>query len=494
MRRGDPLMARPPRRARSAPRPGRGRASRRRRISTALVSPTTSTECAALARATRAPGRLRAAIPAAIDDDPLAPLAQLERQRAGMRLARRSRAAAACRYRRAPGSARPAGAETRNAAPAIGAWPRVSDRVSDEVDEDAVLLDRIVEQREPAVAMAEKPQHRRHPLDRLLQRAGTSSCAARKAARGCRSGRAAPCSCTEGLRRAVAAIGQDLDRAARVRARAAPARCAFPSRPARQARRSAPSARAAAPRRPVPRRRCAPGGAPAGRCSPASRGAARGRSRGRRSPRNARSRRRSASPATSERQAIGCQAGILGEPALHQSARRVARRRADADQVGEPAEPVPGGEPFRPGARRKPHRRSGCAPARRQNSMSPARIASPRFGVARPALVELEPQIGRHAADQRMAIERPGGERAPSVAPQPGEQIGHLRRRRRRAAARAPRRGSERISSGAAPGVSRCRPAPATAARQPCSGPASRTCRSVASHGRLAGGAIHRAS
>ena len=41
-----------------------------------------------------------------------------------------------------------------------------------EIDEDAILLDRIVEQREAAIAMAEKPQHRRHPLDRVLHRRG----------------------------------------------------------------------------------------------------------------------------------------------------------------------------------------------------------------------------------------------------------------------------------------------------------------------------------
>src|ERR1044071_7808747 len=40
----------------------------------------------------------------------------------------------------------------------------------DQIDKVRVFLDRIVEQREAAVAMTEKPQHRRHRLDRLLQR------------------------------------------------------------------------------------------------------------------------------------------------------------------------------------------------------------------------------------------------------------------------------------------------------------------------------------
>ena len=64
------------------------------------------------------PGRVRAAIAAAIDDDPLASLAELERQRARHAPPRRNRAAAACRYRPARGSARPAAAGSRNAAPA----------------------------------------------------------------------------------------------------------------------------------------------------------------------------------------------------------------------------------------------------------------------------------------------------------------------------------------------------------------------------------------
>ena len=52
-----------------------------------------------------------------------------------------------------------------------------------EVDHDAVFLDRIVEQREAAIAMAEEAQYRRHCLDRVAQRgwrldAGGPQCAA----------------------------------------------------------------------------------------------------------------------------------------------------------------------------------------------------------------------------------------------------------------------------------------------------------------------------
>src|SRR5712675_1909557 len=105
------------------------------------------------------PGRLRAAITAAIDDDALALAAQFEGQHAGMRVPvkamRRLRRSGAFRLRTG----------------------------QHEVDQDAVFLDRIVEQREAAVAMAEEAQYRRHCLDRVAQRgwrldAGGPQCAA----------------------------------------------------------------------------------------------------------------------------------------------------------------------------------------------------------------------------------------------------------------------------------------------------------------------------
>src|SRR5260370_41353932 len=53
----------------------------------------------------------------------------------------------------------------------------------DEIDEHPILLARIVEQRQAAVAMAEKPQYRRHALDRVLQRRGRlDPCAAKRRA------------------------------------------------------------------------------------------------------------------------------------------------------------------------------------------------------------------------------------------------------------------------------------------------------------------------
>src|SRR5712691_7047582 len=115
-----------------------------------------------------APGRLGAAISAAIDDDPLAPLAQLEGEGSGMRLA-----VEAARRRLA-------GIDDDQALPGLQAlktglrrrhW-RMAPRLragQGEIDDDAILLDRVVEQRETAIAMAKKPQHRRHALDRLLQ-------------------------------------------------------------------------------------------------------------------------------------------------------------------------------------------------------------------------------------------------------------------------------------------------------------------------------------
>ena len=94
------------------------------RISTALVSATTSTECAALERATRRQAGLGAAIAAAIDDDALAPVAHLERQRAGMGMlveAGRRRLAGIDQHQAVPGL-QPLKAGMSAPAPARGPW------------------------------------------------------------------------------------------------------------------------------------------------------------------------------------------------------------------------------------------------------------------------------------------------------------------------------------------------------------------------------------
>ena len=128
------------------------------------------------------PGRLRAAITAAIDDDALALAAQFEGQHAGMRVpvkAVRRRLAGIDQHQRLA-RLQPLKTGMR------GLRRRGTFRLrtgQHEVDHDAVFLDRIVEQREAAVAMAEEAQYRRHCLDRVAQRgwrldAGGSQCAA----------------------------------------------------------------------------------------------------------------------------------------------------------------------------------------------------------------------------------------------------------------------------------------------------------------------------
>ena len=298
--------------------------------------------------------------------------------------------------------------------------------------------------------MAEKAQHRRHALDRLLQRAGTSTCAGAQhrahVDQVAQHRRAAPTGCASGGRHRAGSAS-----AARARARAAPGRSAFPGRRARPARRSAPSARAAAPA-PVSSqaavrdrwrscaarlasiaRRSGPVGLAAGdlvemhdpgedAASPARRSA----------------RRPDASAALSASQ-------------LCTSARAASRAAgADADQVGEPGETVPGGEPVRPGAGRKPYRRRVAHQLAGQLDLAGEdRVAA--LGVARPALADPEPQIGRHAARSACgdrAGRRPAraARRAAAGSADPGP------RRRGRCAHRPPgRSGPEPISSARRP-------------------------------------------
>ena len=130
----------------------------------------------------------------------------------------------------------------------------------------------------------------------------------------------------------------------------------------------------------------------------------------------------------------------VGHPALHQHAGRVARRGADRDQIVEPAEPVPPGQPFGAGVGRKPGRgRTADQLAGEFDVAGQDRVAAPR--IARPALVELQPQLGRRRSDQRLAIER---RRRPAPA-------------RRRPASRA----NASRSVAARPAARRVAPAPA---------------------------------
>ena len=113
-------------------------------------------------------------------------------------------------------------------------------------------------------------------------------------------------------------------------------------------------------------------------------------------------------------------AGVLGDPALHQLARRLARarrrprqyRRASRSRAKRRAIPCPaaGGD----------QRGDGVADqlAGELDLAGGNRCAA--LGVARPALRDSELQIGGNPPDQGMAIERTGGERPQRVAPQAG--------------------------------------------------------------------------
>ena len=103
-----------------------------------------------------------------------------------------------------------------------------------------------------------------------------------------------------------------------------------------------------------------------------------------------------------------------------------SRRRPDGNQVGEPAEAVPSGEPARSGFGRLPcrHRIAHQLAAKFDIAGQDGCAA---IGIARPALVELDAQIRRHGTEQGVPVKRSGGQGAPSIPPQPCEQVGVLR-------------------------------------------------------------------
>ena len=334
-----------------------------------------------------APGRFGAAIPAAIDDDPVAPLAQLEGQRAGMRRARRSRAAVAfrCRPQRALPGGEPLKSGVRRLLRRMAAGFRSG---QDEIDDDRVLLDRAVEQRQPAVAVAEKAQHRRHASIACCTAGGMSACATRKTAAQIDQVAQYP-QLNRRVAAAVAAIGQDLDR-----------QLAFerPHRPRDPLFRAAERDRAAD----QPLQRAHPGRAgqlPAG-----------GSRQVPHLGRDARQHRAAQCPvdlaagdsskctiqakmrvaATSERHATGCQAALS---ASQLCTRARAGSRAEAPTaIRSASQPNPCQAASQLG-----RRSAGCHTGIGLRTSSPQiRYCRPgsrcRAGVARPALVELEPQ------------------------------------------------------------------------------------------------------
>ena len=94
-------------------------------------------------------------------------------------------------------------------------------------------------------------------------------------------------------------------------------------------------------------------------------------------------------------------------------------------EIGEPAEAVPCGEPFRPGRRRRPARRRIADELAGELDLTGGNRRA-ALGVTRPALRDSEPEVGGNPPDQRMPIERAGGERLQRVAAQPSQQPGRI--------------------------------------------------------------------
>ena len=228
--------------------------------------------------------------------------------------------------------------------------------------------------------MAKKPQHRRHALDRLLQRGGDLDLR-RAQHRADIDQIAQHRELDRRAARAVTAIGQDLhrqlafDRAQRPRH--ALRRTAERDKPADQALQRAQPRRAGE----FPGGGARRGGAPARRCSPASPGATAGRLRGRRSRRNARSRQRSASPRHRSARRSGATPRLSASQLCDQRPRRVARRAPTrSNRRASRTRATPRASPARLSPETTPA--SGCAPSPRQiRSRRPARrrrrLASP---------------------------------------------------------------------------------------------------------------------
>src|SRR5438874_1349788 len=114
-------------------------------------------------------------------------------------------------------------------------------------------------------------------------------------------------------------------------------------------------------------------------------------------------------------------AGVLGDPALHEIAGRIPRRYSRGGNVGNPPERMPRGKPFRAGRGRGPARRWIADKLTGELDLS-AGDGRASLCVTRPTLPHSEPEIGGDPPDQRMTIERAGGERLERISPQAGQQ------------------------------------------------------------------------
>ena len=318
-------------------------------------------------------------------------------------------------------------------APARGPWSPTA--ISTEIDENAVFLDGVIEQRQLAVAVPEKPQHRRHPVDRILQRHGNLDMAG--AQRGPDVDEIAQhIELHRRVARAMAAIRQHLrrqlvlDRAQRPHD-ALLAAAEGDKTGDQPLERAQPRRAGKLPRRGARQMAQLPGEAHQHRPTQQPVGLAASDFVEMDEPCVDPRRQHIGAPGD------GVPAGIVGQPALHQRARRILGAAADVQQIGDPGKIVPCREPVHAGVGRN-HTGTGLRTSCPASVISlSVRIAAPFLASSRPALTDPQSQIRRNAADQRMAIERaPRGKAAQRrrAAVQPGQQ----RRRLLTAAAGAP--------------------------------------------------------
>src|SRR6516225_9127385 len=104
------------------------------------------------------------AIRPAIDDDPLSLMAELEGHRAGVRVVVKTarRRLSRVDHDKALEGVQPVETSVRGMRGGTSFGLRSRQY---EIDQDTVLFERVVEQGEPAIAVSEEAQYRRHPLD-----------------------------------------------------------------------------------------------------------------------------------------------------------------------------------------------------------------------------------------------------------------------------------------------------------------------------------------
>ena len=280
--------------------------------------------------------------------------------------------------------------------------------------------------------MAEKPQHRRHPLDRILQRGRHLDLG--RAQHGAdvdqiaQAPRAAPTGCAtrwppSGRICAGISRSSDAQRLASCASAEPPSATSPAIRPFSARSRAGPvelpgsgagevaQLRGEARQHRAAQRRVAP--------------------RGRRSRRNARSRRRSGSPTRrSARRSGARRSSRRASSAPARAPRRGRRRRRSIRSASQP-KPCQAASQSGPGRGRKPDRRRVAHQLAGKLDVA-GEIAAPRCASPGQRSPSLQPQIRRHPADQRMAIEPGCGETARSASRRSRVSSGGASRPRRR--------------------------------------------------------------